>query len=167
MNTNPVLHRFMDIIEKNTKIKIVSNNVLDIHKEIKEKMGIDMNKGRSLYRITGWDDIYVNKTTTENNEDLKKFIEENKKSKKPTIIRKAIPKSLKNKLWNDAFPTVSEGKCYCCKRLIAIDNFHAGHAISVANGGETNINNLKPLCAPCNQSMGTMNIDDYKTKYFS
>jgi 5-methylcytosine-specific restriction endonuclease McrA len=93
------------------------------------------------------------------NPDLFKFI---------SILEKetGVPKSLKNKLWNDSYIGVSEGKCYCCRRLVTSDNFHAGHIISVNNGGETNINNLRIVCAPCNLSMRTMNLEEYRIKYF-
>ena len=33
-------------------------------------------------------------------------------------------------------------------------------------GGKDNINNLRPICSPCNNSMRTMSIEQYKAKYF-
>jgi 5-methylcytosine-specific restriction endonuclease McrA len=34
-------------------------------------------------------------------------------------------------------------------------DFHVGHNIPESKGGKTNINNLKPICARCNLSMGS------------
>jgi 5-methylcytosine-specific restriction endonuclease McrA len=44
-------------------------------------------------------------------------------------------------------------------------SFHAGHVISEKNGGEINVNNLRPICQNCNSSMGTTNMNDYIEKY--
>jgi hypothetical protein len=33
-------------------------------------------------------------------------------------------------------------------------DYHVGHNIPESRGGATNINNLKPICARCNLSMG-------------
>ena len=39
------------------------------------------------------------------------------------------------------------------------------HVISEFNGGEININNLRPICNECNLSMGTTNMDVFIKKY--
>ena len=44
-------------------------------------------------------------------------------------------------------------------------NFHAGHILAEANGGKTTLDNLIPLCALCNTSMGTYNVFDFITKF--
>ena len=46
-------------------------------------------------------------------------------------------------------------------------NFECGHIVSVKEGGETNIENLLPICSSCNKSMGTENLMVFKKKYFS
>lgn len=33
------------------------------------------------------------------------------------------------------------------------------------NGGEVNIDNLRPICGNCNKSIGTKNMDEFMTKY--
>jgi 5-methylcytosine-specific restriction endonuclease McrA len=44
--------------------------------------------------------------------------------------------------------------------------FDAGHIIAVTNGGSDNLDNLAPVCGTCNKSMGTQNLQDFKTVYF-
>jgi len=90
-----------------------------------------------------------------------KIKEENSSSE-----RKGIPKSLKFAVWERYFGNKLRGKCLCCGvQEITRDDCEMCHIISVAEGGETNVNNLKPGCKDCNRSMGTMNFDDYKAKY--
>jgi hypothetical protein len=33
-------------------------------------------------------------------------------------------------------------------------------------GGQTNVKNLRPICAQCNLSMGSMNMNEFKKKFF-
>tara|TARA_B100000963_G_C22559650_1_gene640725 strand:- start:187 stop:1230 length:1044 start_codon:yes stop_codon:yes gene_type:complete len=41
------------------------------------------------------------------------------------------------------------------------NGWHAGHIISERHKGTTELNNLKPICAGCNQSMGSKDWKDY------
>jgi 5-methylcytosine-specific restriction endonuclease McrA len=70
------------------------------------------------------------------------------------------------KLWKKNFPNSINGDCYVCKNDINIENFHAGHIISIKNGGNDNIDNLKIICSLCNLSMGIQNLEKFKEKYF-
>ena len=83
------------------------------------------------------------------------------KSKRP------IDKNLRMAVWKKYFGLKGEGKCYVCKRIIYIDHFQVGHNKARAKGGKDNISNLRPICGPCNRSMGTMSIENYKKKYFA
>lgn len=65
-------------------------------------------------------------------------------------------------------PLIGLTKCLCCKhQSIRQIEFHCGHIISEKNGGTTTINNLIPICAQCNTSMRTQNLNDFKNKYFT
>jgi 5-methylcytosine-specific restriction endonuclease McrA len=77
-----------------------------------------------------------------------------------------IDKNVKMNVWRKYFGTKGEGKCYVCKRTIYIDHFQVGHNKARVKGGSDNINNLRPICGPCNRSMRTMSIETYKKKYF-
>ena len=82
--------------------------------------------------------------------------------------KKAIPKSLKKLVWDTYIgETIGLSKCLCCKhQQIRQIEFHCGHIKSEVNGGETNIKNLRPICAQCNLSMGTMDMKDFIKNYF-
>jgi len=84
---------------------------------------------------------------------------------KPT--RKKIPKAVREQVWDKYIgATKRVGKCYCCKwRPITDSDFEVGHNKAVAKGGKDNISNLRPICRPCNSSMGTMSIEQYRKKF--
>lgn len=77
--------------------------------------------------------------------------------------KKTIPKKLKTEVWKTNIgEDVGSSLCLCCKKTkISQSDFHCGHVIAEANGGETNIMNLKPICAQCNLSMGTINMNEF------
>ena len=81
--------------------------------------------------------------------------------------RKSIPKSLRNKVWDITIgKQQGVGPCYCCKNEIDSKNFECGHIVAVKDGGTNTLNNLKPICATCNKSMGTQNLYRFKAIYF-
>lgn len=82
--------------------------------------------------------------------------------------RRTIPKALKQQVW-DKYMGREKGisKCYCCEiNEISKGSFHAGHVIAVANGGGDTIDNLRPVCASCNLSMRTKNLEEYKDEHY-
>jgi hypothetical protein len=86
--------------------------------------------------------------------------------KKPAQKRKTIPKALRLTVWNTYIGTRKRyGECCICRGNIENTNFECGHIISVANGGETTIDNLLPICSACNKSIGAENIPDFKRRY--
>jgi hypothetical protein len=91
------------------------------------------------------------------------------KKKTPAARKKAIPKALKTAVWIK-YISAAEGisKCMCCgiKDISQMD-FDCGHVVAEACGGSTTIENLRPICSKCNKSMGTTNMNDFKTMYFS
>jgi 5-methylcytosine-specific restriction endonuclease McrA len=54
----------------------------------------------------------------------------------------------------------------CNNNEITQLDFHCGHIIAEAEGGETSVNNLMPICASCNLSMGRKNMHVFKNTYF-
>jgi flagellar biosynthesis GTPase FlhF len=81
--------------------------------------------------------------------------------------KKKIPKNVKTNIWNTYIDAnIPRHKCLCCKKSIILNTeFHVGHVISEFHGGTLEINNLRPICASCNYSMGTMNMVEYIIKY--
>ena len=82
--------------------------------------------------------------------------------------KKYIPKSLRIAVWNRYIgEEIGCTICPVCKtNKISQLNFHCGHVIAEAKGGPTNIDNLRPVCAQCNLSMGKKNLMAFKEMYF-
>ena len=90
--------------------------------------------------------------------------------KNTTIPYQEIPVALeavKSHIWDHYIGRhINEHRCLCCKKAyIRNTDFVTGHVISEANGGTLEINNLRPICAVCNNGMGKMNMVDYVKKY--
>ncbi len=81
--------------------------------------------------------------------------------------KKSISKSLRMEVWK-TYIGMEKGmsKCLCCKsKDIYQMDFHCGHIIAEAKGGETNLSNLKPICKNCNLSMGTINMNEFMKQF--
>ena len=70
--------------------------------------------------------------------------------------KKTIPKALREQLWIRNCGKEFEHKCYVnwCNNTITVFDFHVGHDKPESKGGTLLLENLKPLCSRCNQSMG-------------
>ncbi len=55
-------------------------------------------------------------------------------------------------------------KCLCCDKKPK-DTMHRDHIIPIVKGGSDFINNLQPLCGPCNLIKGTKTIDYTRGNY--
>ena len=78
--------------------------------------------------------------------------------------RRSVSTKTRNQVWNcyPNDPTFEIGICSVCEKLTPKWSHHCSHIISVYNGGTDSINNLVPACIPCNQSMATGNLINYK-----
>ena len=77
--------------------------------------------------------------------------------------KKKIPVAFKEQIWLRQFGTEYQGKCptIWCQNTISVFDFHAGHKIAESKGGPTTPDNLIPLCARCNTSMGVRTFDEW------
>lgn len=84
------------------------------------------------------------------------------------VRRKKIPKQIKTLVWNEYIGhDIMSNKCLCCKKeKIDVRNFHCGHVIAESKGGDLTIKNLRPICAPCNLSMGAMSMNEFTKTFF-
>lgn len=80
--------------------------------------------------------------------------------------KKSIPKVVKDLSWAKwVGDDIAKTKCLCCGiNEIKMNSFHCGHVVAEANGGSTTVENLRPICAACNTSMGTENLDVFRAK---
>ena len=82
------------------------------------------------------------------------------------VKKKKIPLALREQVWllycNDKY---FKHKCKVtwCENMMTPFTFEVGHNIPESKGGETSIDNLRPICSKCNKSMGS----DYTIDEFS
>ena len=81
--------------------------------------------------------------------------------------RTALPAKKRKEVWNKQFDGMMHGECYCCKEELDYQKgYHCGHIESVAHGGSDDLFNLEVVCQTCNYDMGTMNMLEYKKKFY-
>ena len=83
--------------------------------------------------------------------------------------KKKIPQALREQVWLSNAGKVFEIKCktsWCANRITIFD-FQCGHNIPESKGGETTLENLLPICARCNSSMGNRYTLDEWSKIYS
>lgn len=103
-----------------------------------------------------------------NTQPLQLVITINNNDPKEPITKKKIPSRLRVVVWNKYIgENIGKSLCMCCKdNYISCFKFHCGHVIAESNGGETTLENLRPICDDCNQSMQSMNMKEFAFKYF-
>uniref|UniRef100_A0A6C0BQ80 HNH domain-containing protein n=1 Tax=viral metagenome TaxID=1070528 RepID=A0A6C0BQ80_9ZZZZ len=77
--------------------------------------------------------------------------------------RKAyINKRLKKSVWVQYMGRNFEGPCYACNRkIIDVFDCHYGHVIAEHKGGALNVQNLRPICALCNQASSVRHMREF------
>jgi len=131
----------IDIVNINEKLK----------KEEEEQEKIELLKNKKEIEEEN------NKQSKTIAKKVEKEVGDKKKKKKP------ISATIKKLVWNiNIGEEIGKSKCMCCNSTdITQISFNCGHIIAEANGGETIVSNLKPICQNCNSSMGTKNMNDF------
>lgn len=138
----------------NYHLNICNENKIQLHESKIDKANSKLeNLQKTLLEIT-------NKT-----KEIEEKIEINNDKK---YKKKPIPKTLKMSVWYTHIgKEIGMVKCPCCNsNEISQMDFDCGHVIAESKGGPMTIENLKPICNKCNRSMRTMNMNDFKQKYF-
>jgi 5-methylcytosine-specific restriction endonuclease McrA len=157
-----------DLKKRFTSIEMIVDNVDEIILILKEQKVNTRNTRLSalmnLLSITNMSQKHSNalekiRVYASSLQSVKK--KKKKKPKKRVKKKEAIPQALRLKVWRTQFGDNFIGNCYVCKRTLYLDSFEAGHIVSESNGGKLNINNLLPICKPCNGSCGTRNLFDF------
>ena len=75
--------------------------------------------------------------------------------KNKKLLRKNIPKALREQCWISNFGQRFKHKCYIswCSNIITVFDFHVAHNKPVSKGGKTCLRNLRPVCSRCNHNM--------------
>jgi hypothetical protein len=83
------------------------------------------------------------------------------RAQQPARRKKPIPQALKWQTWIRYAGENFKAKCATpwCRNIMNVTNFQAGHRQAEATGGPTMLENLIPICASCNQSMGIEHFD--------
>ena len=154
---------------KQLLVKKILTKLLQINNSIKENINFEYYSSPTISKLQNTDIYFtlkfINILELFQDDEAELVIKPELKVK---IKKKTISKTLRLKVWNKYIGEEKrKGKCGVCKSLMKIENFHCGHIIAESQGGETNINNLKPICTICNQSMGTQNMDEFQKKNFS
>jgi 5-methylcytosine-specific restriction endonuclease McrA len=70
--------------------------------------------------------------------------------------KQKIPAAFRQQIWYRDMGKEFQGKCPTrwCNNIINVFDFQAGHNIPESKGGQTIPDNLVPICARCNMSMG-------------
>ena len=138
----------------NYHLNICNENKIQLHESKIDKANSKLeNLQKTLLEIT-------NKT-----KEIEEKIEINNDKK---YKKKPIPKTLKMSVWYTHIgKEIGMVKCPCCNsNEISQMDFDCGHVIAESKGGPMTIENLKPICNKCNRSMRTMNMNEFKQKYF-
>jgi hypothetical protein len=79
--------------------------------------------------------------------------------------KKSIAKPIRRAVW-ETWAGKDSGifNCGSCWTKISVWDFECGHIKSEKDGGSTTIDNLIPICKTCNQSMRTINVDEFRKK---
>ena len=80
-------------------------------------------------------------------------------------MKQKTPKALREQVWIHYNGEKYATTCYIkwCKNKINVFDFHVGHNIPESKGGETKLENLRPICSRCNLSMSdTFTIDEWQ-----
>jgi hypothetical protein len=139
------LNSFLETILNNHKNN--NNNKNQNKKEILTNFIIDNNDNKNQNK----------------KEILTNFIIDNNDNRNKNKRKTPILATMRRLVWDaNIGEEVGKAKCLCCKTTdITQLSFNCGHIIAEANGGDTTVSNLRPICQNCNSSMGTRNMDDF------
>jgi 5-methylcytosine-specific restriction endonuclease McrA len=100
-------------------------------------------------------------------EENKRLKEDKPPQARPKHAKGNISSTVRILCWNTHIgEEIAKTKCMCCKNLyITQHNFECGHVVARCDGGTLEINNLRPICHKCNNSMGSMNMIEFMTQH--
>jgi hypothetical protein len=83
------------------------------------------------------------------------------------IPKREVPLGLKIQVWDQHIGLKNGiGKCYCCRGRVIQMRWELAHVKARVNGGEYEKDNLRVCCHDCNYSMGTEDLEEWKSSRF-
>lgn len=80
-----------------------------------------------------------------------------------------FPKAIRKAVWVKYIGEKWKSKCtidWCENEIDVLGSWHIGHNIPRARGGSNRLSNLRPICADCNQGMGSrMTIVQWNSEF--
>jgi 5-methylcytosine-specific restriction endonuclease McrA len=144
-------------VKKNLENQLIQLKASLITQPLNENIKKHIKEHEDCLKKYHPDSELLNKATNKKNTNAVKTDSPIKKKKK------TISSTMKKLVWNTHIgEEIGKTKCLCCKSTdITQLSFNCGHIIAEANGGDTIVSNLKPICQNCNSSMGTKNMDEF------
>jgi hypothetical protein len=146
-----------------TVVHKISEYIPLIHKSVQKPVVVEKKKGQSKQKSA--EKQSAEKQSAEKQTQPKSKNQKKQKENKKITGKKAIPKTIRNQVWRRFCGNHLDAKCFCCDQALAYESWEAGHVLSEAKGGKTNVENLRPICLPCNRSMGTKHMFEFIKEY--
>lgn len=67
----------------------------------------------------------------------------------------------RREVWESEFGSIDHAPCPGCQQRISLDTFEMAHDIALGRGGDNSLDNLFPLCGPCNRRMGVKSREEF------
>ena len=149
-NDCPELQKEKIIKSKNSPSKILQENISIKENVTKDKIESVVVPKKSENNISKSTSVEINESSLN--------VGTRNSTKKQSISSKT-----REKVWEIHIGDSMKGKCYCCDDPIKFSSagWHCGHILAESKGGNITIDNLRPVCAGCNLSMGTMHMKDF------
>lgn len=123
------------------------------------------NKDTNYINVSSNKKDYTKQENESEEDDKDNLVIKNEDNERKIIVRKRkrYTPAEREKTFIKYFGNVAKAKCPNCDYYtISIGRFHMGHIEAHAKGGSGELDNIVPLCSPCNQSIGTdkVNMDN-------
>jgi len=76
-----------------------------------------------------------------------------------------ITKRHKDFVWKRDIGNSKSGNCYVCRCVITDNDSAISHVTAKSKGGSNHVSNLRVTCKPCNDAMGTQNLEEFKKDF--
>lgn len=114
-----------------------------------------------IFTLTKVINVDIGKTTME-----KVVVVPEYKIETRSYTKAKIPQIVRSHTWLKWMGRKFDAKCYACGvKDIDPFNFECGHIEAEKFGGETTLDNLRPICSGCNRSIGVRNMIDFVKEF--